>query len=286
VPLIQLLLIIFVGYVVSKIVTYFITRYERRNKIDRFNNRSSLYLMHRLIHYLIIFISIMAGFSTLGINLSNITLIAGALSVGIGFGLQNLVSNFVSGLTIMFERTLSIGDYIELEDGTTGMVKEIRARSTRINTNDNIDVIIPNSDMVTNKVTNWTLKESTRRIKIPFGIAYGTDKDLVKKAGLEAASNVQYTLNNIQGKEPDVWIVEFGDSSVNYVLIVWVAHFGLRRPNRIRNLYLWELDTALKKYGIEIPFPQRDVHLNIVDSKALDFGIKSDKGNSSEDENQ
>ncbi|HHL31994.1 MAG TPA: mechanosensitive ion channel, partial [Oceanospirillales bacterium] len=284
-PLIKLLLIILIGYIVSKIVSYLISRYERKNKIDRVNNRSSLYLMHRLIHYFIIFISMMAGFSTLGINLGNITLIAGALSVGIGFGLQNIVSNFVSGLTIMFEKTLSVGDYIELEDGTTGMVKEIRTRSTRINTNDNIDVIIPNSDMVTNKVINWTLKESTRRIKIPFGIAYGTNKDLVKKAALEAASKVQYTLTNIQGKEPDVWIVEFGDSSVNYVLIVWVAHYGLRRPNRIKNLYLWELDTALSKYGIEIPFPQRDVHLNIVD-KNSDNALFLDRNRNDDSDNK
>ncbi len=266
-PLIQLIIIILIGYIISKIVTFFISRYEKRNKIDQKNNRSSLYLMHRLIHYFIIFLVAIAGFSALGINLSNITLIAGALSVGIGFGLQNLVSNFVSGLTIMFEKTLSIGDYIELEDGTTGMVKEIRARSTRINTNDNIDVIIPNSDMVTNKVINWTLKESIRRVKIPFGIAYGTDKELVKKAALEAADNVQFTLNNIQGKEPDVWIVEFGENSVNYELLVWVAQYGTRRPNRIKNLYLWELDTALIKYGIEIPFPQRVVHLDLVKSE-------------------
>ncbi len=266
-PLIKLLLIILIGYLVSKAVTYVIKRYEKKHNIDKVKNRSSLYLMHTLVHYFIIFIAAMAGFSTLGINLSNITLIAGALSVGIGFGLQNLVSNFVSGLTIMFEKTLSVGDYIELEDGTTGVVKEIKARSTRLNTNDNIDVIIPNSDMVTNKVINWTLKESIRRIKIPFGVAYGTDKELVKKAALEAAENVKYTLTNMPGKEPDVWMMEFGDSSVNFILLVWVAHFGLRRPNRIKSYYMWELDTALNKYGIEIPFPQRDVNLNVVNKQ-------------------
>jgi len=266
-PLIKLLLIVLIGYLVSKIVTHFITRYEKKHQIGKQGNRSSLYLMHALIHYFIIFAAFMAGFSTLGINLSNITLIAGALSVGIGFGLQNLVSNFVSGLTIMFDKTLSVGDYIELEDGTTGVVREIKARSTRINTNNNIDVIIPNSDMVTSKVINWTLADSVRRVKVYFGVAYGTEKELVKKAALEAASKVEYTLTNMSGKEPDVWMVEFGDNSVNYVLLVWVGHYGLRRPNRIKGKYLWELDTALNKYNINIPFPQRDVHLNIVDKK-------------------
>lgn len=260
-PLIQLCFIILIGYLVSKLVSFLVVRFEKKHEIK---NNSSLYLLHRLIHYLIIFIAAVAGFSALGLNLSNLTLIAGALSVGIGFGLQNLVSNFVSGLTIMFEKTLKVGDYIELEDGTTGQVKEIKTRSTRINTNDNIDVIIPNSYMVTNIVTNWTLKESTRRVKIPFGVAYGTDKEIVKKAAIEAANNVQYTLRNVPGKEPDVWLTEFGDNSVNYLLLVWVAHYGVRRPTRIQSIYMWELDTAFNKYGIDIPFPQRDVHLNVV----------------------
>ena len=292
-PLIQLLFIILVGYLVSKLVSFIIHRFEKRHKIK---NSSGLYLLHRLIHYLIIFIAAVAGFSALGLNLSNLTLIAGALSVGIGFGLQNLVSNFVSGLTIMFEKTLKVGDYIELEDGTTGQVKEIKTRSTRINTNDNIDVIIPNSYMVTNIVTNWTLKESTRRVKIPFGVAYGTDKDIVKKAAMEAANNVQYTLRNVPGKEPEVWLTEFGDNSINFLLLVWVAHFGVRRPTRIKSIYMWELDTALKKYGIDIPFPQRDVHLNVVkdgekDSNSLplqsitgeSLPIKNDKKNNKDE---
>lgn len=292
-PLIQLLFIILVGYLVSKLVSFIIHRFEKRHKIK---NSSGLYLLHRLIHYLIIFIAAVAGFSALGLNLSNLTLIAGALSVGIGFGLQNLVSNFVSGLTIMFEKTLKVGDYIELEDGTTGQVKEIKTRSTRINTNDNIDVIIPNSYMVTNIVTNWTLKESTRRVKIPFGVAYGTDKDTVKKAAMEAANSVQYTLRNVPGKEPEVWLTEFGDNSINFLLLVWVAHFGVRRPTRIKSIYMWELDTALKKYGIDIPFPQRDVHLNVVkdgdkDSNSLplqpitgeSLPIKNDKNKTSDE---
>ncbi len=268
-PLIKLILIILLGYLASKILSYFIKKYEKKHHLDTAHNRSSSYLIHAIVRYIIIFITILTSFSALGINLGSITLIAGALSVGIGFGLQNLVSNFVSGLTIMFDKTLSVGDYIQLEDGVTGIVKQIRARSTRINTNDNIDIIIPNSDMVTNKVINWTLKESIRRIKIPFGVAYGTDKELVKKAALEAASNVEFTLTHMTGKEPDIWLTEFADSSVNYTLLVWVANYGLRRPSRMKSNYLWELDNALTKYGIEVPFPQQDVNLNIVDKEKV-----------------
>lgn len=268
-PLIKLVLIILLGFIISKIVAYFVGRYEKKHKLNSASNRSSLYLIHAIVRYIIIFVTMLASFSALGINLGNITLIAGALSVGIGFGLQNLVSNFVSGLTIMFDKTLSVGDYIKLEDGVTGVVKEIRARSTRINTNDNIDIIIPNSDMVTNRIINWTLKESIRRIRIPFGVAYGTDKELVKKAALEAASKVEFTLTHMHGKESNVYITEYADSCVKYTLLVWVAHYGLRRPGRMRSHYLWELDNAFTKYDIEIPFPQRDVNLKIIDQSEL-----------------
>lgn len=269
-PLIKLMLIILAGFLVSKIVGVLIRRYERKKGIQ---NNSSVYLFNRVIHYLIIFIATMAGFKALGLNLGNFALIAGALSVGIGFGLQNLVSNFVSGLTIMLEKTLKVGDFIEMDTGITGTVKAINARSTQINTNDNIDVIIPNADLVTNTVTNWTLRESIRRIKIPFGVAYGSDKELVKKAALEAAHQVQYTITQVPGKEPEVWMTGFGDSSVDYWLLVWVSEYGATRPNRMRAYYLWELETQLAKYKIEIPFPQRDIHIKGDHSLSRDTNV-------------
>jgi small-conductance mechanosensitive channel len=256
-PLLQLVLIVLVGYLVSKLVRLVIKRMESPRGPEK---SPVFFMLDKLIHYVIIFVATLAGFATLGIDFSNLTLIAGALSVGIGFGLQNIVSNFVSGLTIMFERTLKVGDYIEIEDGITGTVKEINARSTRINTNDNIDVVIPNSDLVTNQVINWTLRDSIKRVKIPFGVAYGSDKDLVKKAAVEAADKVPYTLTNMKGKEPDVWMTGFGDSSLDFELLVWVSKYGVRRPNRIKATFLWELDNAFNEYGIEIPFPQRVLH--------------------------
>jgi small-conductance mechanosensitive channel len=256
-PLLRLIIIVLIGYLVSKFVRYIIRRVEARRQVDK---SSVFFILDKLIHYLIIFVATIAGFTTLGIDFTNLTLIAGALSVGIGFGLQNIVSNFVSGLTIMFERSLKVGDYIEMEDGYTGSVMEINARSTRINTNDNIDVVIPNSDLVTNKIINWTLRDSIKRVKIPFGVAYGTDKELVKTAAIEAAENVTYTLTNMKGKEPEVWMTGFGDNSLDFVLLVWVSKYGVRRPNRIKASFLWELDSAFNKHGIEVPFPQRVVH--------------------------
>jgi len=188
-------------------------------------------------------------------------LVAGALSVGIGFGLQSIVSNFVSGLIILFEHTLRVGDYIELDTGLTGTVKAINVRSTLINTNDNIDIVVPNSEFVTARLTNWTLGERVLRVRIPFGVAYGSDKELVRKAAIEAANEVSYTLTHMKTRKPDVWLVDFGDSSLNFLLTVWVNRDGARRPTRTRATYLWTLETKLNEYGIEIPFPQRDLNL-------------------------
>ena len=154
-----------------------------------------------------------------------------------------------------------MGDYIELDNGLSGTSKAINVRSTLINTNDNIDIVVPNSEFVTTRLTNRTLQEGTLRMRIPFGVAYGSDKEAVKKAALEAAGEVQYTLTNTRRRETDVWLVEYGDNSLNFLLLVWVNRQGARRPTRCRSAYLWALETKLNEYGIEIPFPQRDLHL-------------------------
>ena len=238
-----------------------------RHAIRRFGDsefsgtQASLYTVGRLSHYTIIILGLFIALSSIGINFKNLALVAGALSVGIGFGLQSIVNNFVSGLIILFEHTLRVGDYIELDNGLTGTVKSINVRSTLINTNDNIDIVVPNSEFVTTRLTNWTLGERILRVRIPFGVAYGSDKELVKKAALEAAAEVQYTLTHMKGREPDVWLVEYGDNSLNFLLLVWVNRQGARRPTRTRSAYLWALETKLSEYGIEIPFPQRDLHL-------------------------
>ena len=223
--------------------------------------QASLYTVGRLTHYVIIIFAIFIALSSIGLTFGNLALVAGALSVGIGFGLQGIVNNFVSGLIILFEHSLRVGDYIELDTGLTGTVKSINVRSTLINTNDNIDIVVPNSEFVTARLTNWTLGERILRVRIPFGVAYGSDKDLVKQAALEAAAEVPYTLTNMKGREPDAWLTEFGDNSLNFLLLVWVNRQGARRPTRTRSAYLWALESKLSEHGIDIPFPQRDLHL-------------------------
>lgn len=256
--ILRVLIILALAWLLSRGIRHAIRRFSRS---ESSGTQASWYTVGRLTHYAIIVIASFIALSSIGLDFSNLALVAGALSVGIGFGLQAIVSNFISGLIILFEHTLRVGDYIELDTGLTGTVKAINVRSTLIKTNDNIDIVVPNSEFVTARLTNWTLGERILRVRIPFGVAYGSDKELVRKAALEAAAEVSYTLTNMKGREPDVWLVEFGDSSLNFLLLVWVNRQGAKRPTRTRASYLWALETKFQEYGIEIPFPQRDLHL-------------------------
>ena len=224
-------------------------------------SRASLYALNRLVHYALLALGVAIALSSVGIDLSKFALFASALGVGVGFGLQNLISNFVAGLMLLFEKSLKVGDFIELESGIVGEVREINFRSTLVTTNDNIDIVVPNSAFVNAPVRNWTMRDVQRRIHVPFGVAYGSDKDLVRKAVLEAAGSVRHTLTEVEARLPQVWLTAFGDSSLNFELIVWLRSESVKRPGAVQADYLWAIESALAKYGIEIPFPQRDLHV-------------------------
>ncbi len=224
-------------------------------------SQSSLYALGRVFHYVILGIGIVIGLSSIGIDFTKFALLASALGIGIGFGMQALVSNFVAGLIILFEKSLKVGDFVELQSGITGEVKEINMRSTLVTTNDNVDILVPNSDFINQEVTNWTLREASRRIHVPFGVAYGTDKERVSKAVLEAADSVRWTLKDVKGRAPQVWFVNFGDSSLDFELVVWLIPEAVKRPSAVQAAYLWEIESKLHEYRIEVPFPQRDLHL-------------------------
>ena len=256
--ILRVILILLVAMLLSRGIRHAI---KRVGSEELSGTQASLYTVGRLTHYAIIILGLFIALSSIGLDFGSLALVAGALSVGIGFGLQSIVNNFVSGLIILFEHSLRVGDYIELDTGLTGTVKAINVRSTLINTNDNIDIVVPNSEFVSTRLTNWTLGERILRVRIPFGVAYGSDKELVKQAALEAAGEVPFTLANRKGREADVWLVEYGDNSLNFLLLVWVNRQGARRPTRTRSAYLWALETKLAEHGIEIPFPQRDLHL-------------------------
>lgn len=259
--LLRVILILAIAAVLSRAV---------RSALDRVAghwvgmNRASVYALGRVVHYILLALGLAIGLTTIGIDFTILVVLFGALGIGIGFGLQHLVANFVAGIVILFERHLKVGDFVELESGVIGKVREIRMRATRLTTNDNIDVLVPNSEFVNGRVTNWTLDEAFRRIRVPFGVAYGSDKEKVRAAGLEAAARTVHTLKGVAGREPQVWFVKFGDSSLDFELVVWLTSEAVKRPFAVQAGYLWEIHSALERHGIEVPFPQRDLHLRSV----------------------
>jgi small-conductance mechanosensitive channel len=257
--IVQFFLIITIGMLVSWFVRRVLARLQKRRNLE--TDTASFYTLGRILHYLIVMIAVLAAFTALGLDTGSLALVAGALSVGIGFGMQSIVANFMSGLILLFEGSLRVGDYVELDSGVRGTVQEIRTRFTRINTNDNVDIVVPNSELVSFKVTNWTLREPVVRIRIPFGVAYGSEKELVRKAALEAIADVPYTISNTPSRQPLVLLTNFGESSLDFEIRVWIRRNGVKRPGRVTATYLWALETRLREHGIEIPFPQRDLHL-------------------------
>jgi len=221
---------------------------------------SQIYTFTRLTRYTLVAIGFLLALSSLGINFEKLAWIAGALGVGIGFGLQNIVSNFVSGIIILFEKSLRVGDFVELESGLLGEVREINIRSTLIRTMDNADILVPNSQFVSAQVNNWTLSDDLRRFSVRFGVAYGSDPSQVIRVITEAARKCPETQQE-EGHQPAVIMTDFGDSSLNFMLTVWIKGDLVKRPGQVTSLYNLAIHRALTENNIEIPFPQRDIHI-------------------------
>lgn len=254
-------------FILTILLTLWVARLVRRGMHSftqgrRGIQKSVAYRINRLISYLIISIGILIALTGLGFDFSSLVLLASALGVGLGFGLQSIFNNFISGLIILFESQIQVGDYIELDDGgLRGEIREIRFRSTLVTTNDGTDVLIPNSEMISKRLINWTLREPYRRIHVPFSVAYGTDKDLVEKVVMEAAKSVPNTLTRPGVPEPRVHVTAFGGSGLEFELTIWVDEPSSRRLQNTLSAYLWAIDTAFQKNGIVVPFPQHDIHV-------------------------
>lgn len=221
----------------------------------------SIRLASNLGYYLIILIFFIVALGSIGIDMTSISLIAGALSIGIGFGLQTVVSNFIAGIIIMFERTIRIGDTIEINDIVLGVVTDIRIRSTTVKTFDNIDIVVPNSSFIQNNVVNWTLDDKIRRLLIPFSVAYDTEVDDVKEAVLGAlsASNLMY-IHNDDERKAAIRMTLMNSSSVDFELLVWVVWDPKRKDMSLKSDFLILIYNALRANNIIIPFPQLDLH--------------------------
>lgn len=215
--------------------------------------------MVSLSGYLGVAIAALIGLSIAGVELANVALIAGALSVGIGFGLQNIVNNFISGVILLFERPIKTGDWVVV-GGTQGYVKKISIRSTQIQTFDRSDVIVPNSELISTQVTNWMFKDKIGRVIVPIGVAYGSDPQTVKQILLDIAyANPQVITKSPVISKPWVLFTAFGDSSLNFELRCYIKSVD-ERLSVISDMN-FAIEAALRKASIVIPFPQRDVHI-------------------------
>ena len=217
----------------------------------------------RLVHYAMVLVGFLIALSTMGFELKNITIIGGALGVGIGFGMQAIVNNFVSGLILLFERPIKVGDVVQLGDGQRGRVTKLGLRATTVQTFDKAEVVVPNGDLISSQVTNWTLGDRSMRLIIPVGVAYGSDVEAVIRVLTAVAEENDRVLKE---PKPMALFLNFGDSSLDFELRVWIADFNDRRI--IQSALIREVDRRFREENIEIPFPQRDLHLRSVDESA------------------
>ncbi len=221
------------------------------------------FLFLRFTQLIVTAFGVLVAVNLIGFNMSSVLVALGGLSIGIGFGLQNIASNFVSGVILVFERPIKIGDRVTVE-GTYGVVKAINMRSTVVATPEDIDIIIPNSKFISETVTNITHDNTRTRIKVPVGVSYESDDDLVKMLLVEVANSHPETIKEINPDLPDVVppfvrFIRFGDSSLDFELLAWIPNV-MRRLEIISDLHFM-IRKKFREHGIVIAFPQRDVHL-------------------------
>jgi potassium-dependent mechanosensitive channel len=218
-------------------------------------NRGAQEAIAILVKYTLIFLGTVVVLQVWGIDLSSLALIASALGVGIGLGLQNIAKDFVSGLIMVFERPIQVGDFVDFGQ-FVGTVERIGARSTEIRTLDHVSIIVPNSRFLEQEVINWSHRNPVSRIRLPVGVAYGTEPANVRTALLEAC---RHNTEILATPLPQVFFTGFGDSALNFELLVWIS-----QPNRqvmIKSDLYFAIEAAFRAHQIEIPFPQRDVHI-------------------------
>ena len=259
------LLMLYLTILLSWIVQSFIESqifYQKR--IDR-GVRDAV---KKLTHYALMLIGFLVAMSMAGIDLKNLTILFGAFGIGIGFGLQGIVNNFISGLILLFERPVKVGDTIVVGD-TTGVIISIGMRSTVVETWDRSEIIVPNSQIISEKVTNWTLSSSVARVVLPVGVKYGTDMQKVITLLESVAAENELV---IEDPQPSAVFIAFGDSSIDFQLRAWIENVENRL--KVRSELGVAIDNAFRKHSIEIPFPQQDLHLRSVEPGIMGVGKK------------
>src|SRR6266571_1054726 len=245
-------LLVAVFWFSSRTKRFLFNRFLARSGLDR----ALQHAIAQIVGYIVLIVGILIVLDNAGIHLGALTVFAGAVGVGVGFGLQNIASNFISGLVILAERPITLGDRVEVA-GIAGQVERIRARSTVIRTNDNIMIIVPNTKFIDSPVTNWTYSDRRVRFRLPVGVAYGSDVKQVREALIAAAREHPATLSE---PGPDAFLEKFGESSIDFQLIVWSEEMS-RRPSRFKSDLNYLICKHLDAAEIELPNPQRDLHI-------------------------
>jgi len=243
------LIILFWGSAIFK--RFLINRAFKKYNI----NHSTSISIATFSRYLIIVLGLIIILQSSGINLSSLSILFGALGVGIGFGLQNITNNFISGIIILFEKPIKVGDRVVVGE-TEGQIVQISARATTIITNDNISIIVPNSEFVSSQVTNWSHHDESVRFKIPISVSYKSDVRLVERLLLEVAREDP---NVLKDPAPGVRFLEFGDSGLLFELRAWSTSL-MHRKGRLTSDLNFRIIEKFREHNIEIPFPQRDLN--------------------------
>ena len=245
-------LLIAVFWFSSRTKRFLFNRFLAKSGLDR----SLQYAIAQIVSNIVLIVGIFIVLDNAGIHLGALTVFAGAVGVGVGFGLQNIASNFISGLVILAERPITVGDRVEVA-GVAGQVQHIGARSTVIMTNDNIAMIVPNTKFIDSPITNWTYSDPRVRFRIPVGVAYGSDVNKVRDALVTAAGEHPAALKD---PAPSVFLEKFGESTIDFELVVWSMEMSYR-PRRFKSDLNFLIHQHLLAAGIEIPNPQRDLHV-------------------------
>ncbi|RAP39018.1 mechanosensitive ion channel protein MscS [Candidatus Marinamargulisbacteria bacterium SCGC AAA071-K20] len=234
-----------------------ISAYIHRLMAKVIKNNSNLALTTKIIDSVLYFIVVMIMLRVLGLNLTAFAVFGGAFGIGIGFGLQKITSNFISGLILLTEKSIEVGHLIELDKNIYGWVRKLSARYTLVETFDGKEVMIPNEEFIINRVQNLTFSNTKARIEIKIGVSYDSDIKKAKTLLVEAASEHQKCL---QSPAPECYLTDYGDSSVNFILFFWISDISNWEygPKSDVLFTIWE---KFKNNQIKIPFPQRDIHI-------------------------
>jgi small-conductance mechanosensitive channel len=248
--------------VITRLLVYIIKMLINRY-VQKSTDKGRGFAVYQLVRYFIYTLAIMIGLDFMGINVSILIASSAGLFVGIGLGLQNIFNDIVSGLFLLFERSVEVGHVLEV-DGLVGRVVDIRIRTSTIQTRDHIMIVVPNSHLITNSVINWSKDNSATRFTIKVGVAYGSDTRKVESLLLEVAAQHAEVMKT---PTPFVKFVDFGDSSLNFELVFWSNN--LWQIEIVKSQMRYEIDSKFRSSGVVIPFPQRDLHIKSGDPRNL-----------------